>query len=142
MGNWTTTPDGQLVPTSYTFAKADALQSRVQIMDADRVVMDEAGVPLEASLTVGMAHRNIVRTVAWVTDRSSRAAPASAPPSAPTSRAASNDISDGCAVLSTTACAWVCTPTSASHGAHGWGCLRLQGRLSLLRYRFRQTDVT
>ena len=62
------------------------------------MVMDESGVPLEASLTVGMAHRNIVRTVAWVTDRSSRAsAPASAPPSAPTSRAASNDLVDGCA---------------------------------------------
>ena len=66
-------------------------------MDADRVVMDEAGVPLEASLTIGMAHRNVVRTVAWVTDRSSSAAPASAPPSAPTSRAASNDLPDGCA---------------------------------------------
>jgi len=89
------------------------------------VVLDDAGVPLEAALTVGMAHRNVVRTVAWVTDRSSRAsAPASAPPSAPTSRAASNDISDGCAVLSDL-CMRVGTPDPASGGANIWGCFVL-----------------
>ena len=64
----------------------------MQIMDADRVIMDAAGVPLEASLTAGIAHRNVVRTVAWVVDRSSCAAPASAP----TSRAASTELVDRC----------------------------------------------
>ena len=69
--------------------------SRAQIMDADRVILDDAGVPLEASVTVGTAHSNVVRTVAWVVDRSSSCA---APPSTPTSRAASHDLTDGCAL--------------------------------------------
>ncbi len=57
--------------------------------------MDAAGVPLEASLSVGMGHRNIVRTIAWVVDRSRDAE--AAPGSAPTSRTTSNELPEGCA---------------------------------------------
>ena len=60
-----------------------------QIADADRVKMDAAGVPLEASLSVGVAHRNVVRTIAWVVDRSHSSAEAG---STPASRATSREL--------------------------------------------------
>ena len=57
--------------------------------------MDTAGVPLEASLSVGVGHRNVVRTIAWVVDRSHSSAGAAG--SAPSSRTTSHELPEGCA---------------------------------------------
>ena len=40
-------------------------------MDLDKVKLDEKGAPLEAALTSGKSHPNVVATIAWAIDRES-----------------------------------------------------------------------